>query len=254
MKIGVFDSGMGGLSVLNGLVNLFSDNEYIYVADNKYSPYGTKTDEELINRGLAIIKYFESVNTELIIIACNTMSVYLDILQKYTNIKVLGVIKPTVHYVSSLGVNEVGLIATYNTVRNKTYQNMLLDLGIKTDALNCSFLVEIVEGKSNESASLLLKENSKNNHFESLTHLILGCTHFNLLKEEIKEVLPNINLVDTTDGIINELIKMGLTKKEQVNLNPIKIYSTLDVENLQSLIKKYNLFINNKYEVNILDI
>ena len=125
MKIGVFDSGMGGLSVLNGLVNLFSDNVYIYVADNKYSPYGTKTDEELINRGLAIIKYFESVNTELIIIACNTMSVYLDILQKHTNIKVLGVIKPTVHYVSSLGVNEVGLIATYNTVRNKTYQNML---------------------------------------------------------------------------------------------------------------------------------
>ena len=105
MKIGVFDSGMGGLSVLNGLVNLFSDNEYIYVADNKYSPYGTKTDEELINRGLAIIKYFESENTELIIIACNTMSVYLDILQKHTNIKVLGVIKPTVHYVSSLGVS-----------------------------------------------------------------------------------------------------------------------------------------------------
>lgn len=254
MKIGVFDSGIGGLSVLNGLINVFSEQEYIYVADTMYSPYGIKPDEELIKRGCDIIKYFESQQVELIIIACNTMSVYLKELQKHTTIKILGVILPTVNYVYKTGIKEVGLIATNNTVKNMAYQNELSKLGIKTDALPSSFLVDIVNGDSNEEAGVAVKRRSSNNHFEELSHLILGCTHFNLVKEELKEAYPHITLVDTTYGIIEELVKLGLFKTNQINKHKLFIKTTSEVDNIQRLIVKHHLFENNLYEIGVEEI
>ena len=98
MKIGIFDSGVGGLTVLKSIYDKYPNNEYVYIGDNKNSPYGDKTKEELFNYASRIIDYFISIDIRLIVIACNTIcsNVLNELKEKYNNITLIGVIFPLI--------------------------------------------------------------------------------------------------------------------------------------------------------------
>ena len=93
--IGVFDSGVGGLTVLEELIKILPNENFIYVADQKNCPYGTKQDDELLNILINNVKYFINIDVKAIVIACNTASLYINELQKLTNIPIISVIEPT---------------------------------------------------------------------------------------------------------------------------------------------------------------
>ncbi len=192
MKIGVFDSGIGGLNVLKELINQYPKLEYLYYGDTFYLPYGEKSKEELIKLGVRIIRFFEENHVDRIVIACGTCSSLVDEYQKYTKIPIDNVIDPTVEYVKKY-YQKVALLATPATIKNGIFERKLKQEGIEVYPLSCPNFVPYLEGLSEQLDIEKELKSLQNNEYEAA---ILGCTHYPLLKEEIEKILsvPTIDM------------------------------------------------------------
>lgn len=202
MKVGVFDSGIGGLNVLKELMSNYPNIEYLYYGDTFYLPYGEKSKEELIKLGVRIIRFFEENHVDRIVIACGTCSSLVDEYQKYTRIPIDNVIDPTVEYVKK-NYQKVALLATPATIKNGIFERKLKQEGIEVYPLGCPSFVPYLEGLS--EILDIKKELSplQNKEYEAV---ILGCTHYPLLKKEIEKSLS----VPTVDmgKVLSEKIKL----------------------------------------------
>ena len=204
MRIGVFDSGLGGVNVLSNLIKKYPNNEYIYFGDTKNLPYGDKTKEELLELSNEAIDFLLTKNVDIIIIACGTISsiCYNDIKNKYS-IPIYDIISPTINYLKESNYNKIGVIGTNRTIESKIFNINNKDILMKSTPN----LVPIIENNLiNE------KENEINNTiscFKDYDILVLGCTHYPLIKPicdklgiktlDMGEILSNtINL--TNDG------------------------------------------------------
>ena len=132
MRIGVFDSGLGGINVLSCLIKKYPNNEYIYFGDTKNLPYGDKTKEELMVLASNAIDFLISKNVELIIIACGTISSNgYDELKKRYNIPLYDIISPTINYLKESDLNNIGVIGTKRTIESRIFdienKNILID-------------------------------------------------------------------------------------------------------------------------------
>ncbi|MBQ8433759.1 MAG: glutamate racemase [Clostridia bacterium] len=192
--IALFDSGIGGLTVLQSVVEVLPNENYVYLADNAFFPYGVKSYHELEKRIKIITKYLVSLDAKAIVIACNTASLHLEAIKKIAKIPVVDVITPTCNKVFGVTQNnKVCLLATDATVRSQRYQQILQNRGIDVVAVGCSDFVPLAENGSYESAwadDIICQKLSgvTNENFDTV---ILGCTHFGLLKESITQVLGN---------------------------------------------------------------
>ena len=226
IRIGIFDSGIGGITVLKELLNKYPNNEYIYYGDIKNLPYGEKTKEELLKLGKNIIEFLEKENVELIIIACGTCSSLVDEYRRMTKIPIIDVITPTVEYVKN-NYKKVGLIATNSTITNGTFKRKLQDNGNMMVDVSCpSFVpyIEKIEEYLNIEELSLLKE-------QSLDIVILGCTHYPLIKEKIEEYL-NIKTINMGKCLVNKInLKSGIKSK-------ITIYLSKEKENSKKMIEE----------------
>lgn len=204
--IGVFDSGIGGLTVLNDLINHFPNQNFLYLADLKNSPYGIKTKEELVNIVNDNIDYLIGKGVYAIIIACNTAST-IEIKNK--EIPIFKIIEPTAK-IANKKAKKVGILATNYTIASKTYEQFL---DIPSIGIMCSEFVEVVEeGLMNTRESLEIIRNKVECLEGLVDHVILGCTHFNLLTSDIKKILPNIKIIDSSLSIseeIKDIIRSG---------------------------------------------
>ena len=194
MKIGIFDSGIGGLTILKELLNLKPNNHYIYYGDNINLPYGDKPKEELIKIGDKIVNYFINNSVDLVIIACGTMSSVID-KSKY-NIKIIDIIEPVIGYLNDLNINGVALLGTTRTIEEGVFKSGLESLNIKVYDKACPKLPLIIEGKLDDNLDMILYEylnDLKDNDFD---YVVLGCTHFPLIEKEIVNYLnrPAINI------------------------------------------------------------
>ena len=198
MRIGVFDSGIGGLTVLKELINKYPNNEYIYFGDILNIPYGTKTKEELLVLADKIINFLISKKVELIIIACGTISsnIYSEIKDKY-NIEIIDILSPTINYLKNQNYYKVGVLATPMTAKSLYFEKHLSNV----KSVGCPKLVPLIEsGKINETDKYI-KEYL--NELTDVQAIVLGCTHYPVLIPVIRKYssLPLINmgkcLVDT---------------------------------------------------------
>ena len=213
MKIGVFDSGVGGLTVLKELLRY--PNEYYYFGDNINVPYGTKTKYELQILSSKIIDFLLSKNVDMIIIACGTISanIYEYLKNKY-DIPIYDIISPTLEY-----------------LKNKTYYTFATSMTCKSKIFNnsieCPLLVPLIE--NNQNATKELKEYL--NSIPNNSNLVLGCTHYPILTEEILTLRPDLNLIN-----------MGKILSDKLNLEShelkIRLYFSKVDHNLISNIEK----------------
>ena len=119
--IGIFDSGIGGLTVLKELEERLPNENFIYFGDTLNFPYGEKTKEEIIQFSIKNVNYLIEQDVKAIIIACGTAtSQSLDVLKDKFDIPIIGIIEPTVNYVKSLGLKKIGVIATTGTIRSRS--------------------------------------------------------------------------------------------------------------------------------------
>ena len=211
--IGVFDSGVGGLSVLKKLVSALPYENYVYFGDTARVPYGEKSKQELIDFAKEILDWYQGLGVKAVLMACNTSSaVTLDVLKDYYDFPVLGLINPTAKHIASLDAKKVGIIATSATVNSKAYSNAIKNKNKDIDVLQvaCPGLVEIVEsGKvhSSESRKIIASylEPLVENNVEKI---VLGCTHYPFLKDVIESILGKQNmLVDPADALVKAAVE-----------------------------------------------
>lgn len=229
--IGVMDSGVGGLTTVKELQKLISTENLIYFGDNKNVPYGNKTEEEIIHLTRGAIEFLISEGAKVIAVACNTISTIIDKIAADYDVKIIKVIDPVVDYIkNSLNVDKVGLIATNFTVKSGYYDKMLGN--IKVYGKGSPELAAMVDsGKiDREEAKRVIRI-----HMEDvlraggdIKHVILGCTHYPIIKDIFEECYPEINFInpayEQAVAVINHLKEKSLLKDEDAG--SFKVYTT----------------------------
>lgn len=234
LPIGVFDSGVGGLTVLEELKKMMPNEDYIYVADQGNCPYGTKSDEEIKKCVINVVKFLCEQNVKAIVIACNTASNFINDIKKEITIPIFSVIEVTADCAIKTTKNKrVGVIATNTTIKKGKYKEILEKNKITSFNIPCSNFVEIVEENRIDSPSTqqIIDEKLIELKNEDIDTLIYGCTHFSLLEKPIKKVLGNINYISSGLPMGIELSRY-LTENNMLTIKNkngvIKIYTTGD--------------------------
>ena len=213
--IGVFDSGLGGLTILNQLNQDFPDYQFIYFGDTAHLPYGTKSNKSIISFCEDIVDFLISKGASIIIIACHSASaVAIDHLKNRYSIPIIDVIQPSIQ--SSLDVaknKSICILGTSTTITSQTYSQNIHNLSdnIITHEIACPLFVPIVEEGLEDSkiANLVTKMYLEPLSSLYIDTLILGCTHYPMLINTIKEIISdNIIIIDTGIAISNELKKI----------------------------------------------
>ena len=146
--IGIFDSGVGGITVLKEIYKQLPNEHLIYLGDTKNFPYGNKSKEEIIKFAIQNVEYLIKKNVKIIVIACGTAtSQAIEILQNKFEIPIMGIIEPTVEYVKNKTYNKIGVIATEGTIRNGAWENKLKEKIQNIEVINkaCPMLATIAE-------------------------------------------------------------------------------------------------------------
>ncbi len=222
MSIGIFDSGIGGLTVFKAILKDFPDADIFYLGDTARVPYGNKSKETIIRYSLECATFLKkNFDINLLIVACNTASSYaVETLKNYLNIPVIDVINPGVEYALQVSkTKKIGVIGTQATIRSGSYQKLLQKNGAKVYSKPCPLFVPLVEeGRiKGQITRLIIKDYLQEIIDEGIDTLILGCTHYPLLKEEILNLYPYLNIVDSTNTINNYIKKFSVSLQNNSN-------------------------------------
>lgn len=220
LPIGVFDSGIGGLTVLNALENSLPNEQFIYLGDTARLPYGTKSADTILRYAEQNVAHLLEFGVKMLVIACNTASaVALTSLQRqFPNIPIIGVIKPgAIAACQTTRSGYIAVIGTESTIRQRAYQEAIAEIHAKATiaAKSCSLFVplaeegwvdgEITVAICRHYLEPLLKEHP------GIDCLLLGCTHFPVLLPALRQVLPDhIQIIDsahTTAKTVTEQLR-----------------------------------------------
>lgn len=236
-KIGVFDSGIGGLVILKALRTKLPKYDYEYYGDTKNLPYGDKSQKEIFNFTIKGVKYLEKKGCTLIIIACNTASakalrkIQKEWLPKHSPfLKVLGMIVPTVEFLDKSDFPAL-LIATKSTVNSNVYGKELKKIfpNVKLTNLATPHLVPLIEKGDVVNAVEYVKR-ALNKSLGSKKTLVLGCTHYPLIASEVQTAFPKLTIIDQTEivpkALENYLTRHKVLHKELSRGGQVNIYFT----------------------------
>lgn len=221
--IGVFDSGVGGLTVVRELLRQLPYEDIIYFGDTARVPYGIKSKETVIRFSIENILFLLKHEVKLICVACNTVSsVALPVIKNHFKVPIVGVINPGVREAVYATQNKcIGVIGTRGTIRSRTYENQIvqLDPDIKVVATTCPLFVPFVEEGwlSGRVVMDVARTYLKPLRDAKADTVILGCTHYPLLKPVIKQALgKNVNLIDSAKQVAME-VKRILSAEGMLN-------------------------------------
>lgn len=228
--IGVFDSGYGGLTILREMRKLMPQYDYLYLGDNARTPYGTRSFDVVYEFTLQAVRYLFEQGCYLVILACNTASakalrtIQQNDLPKLDRLhRVLGVIRPTVEVIDGISKSRhVGIMATPGTIRSKTYEleiaKLFPDIIVTGEA--CPMWVPLVENEEYNSpgADYFVRERIESllSRDPLIDSIILGCTHYPLLLNKIRQFTPdNIQIIEQGNYVAQSL-KDYLTRHQEI--------------------------------------
>jgi glutamate racemase len=210
--IGIFDSGVGGLTVLKALRERMPGEQFLYLGDTARLPYGTKTSDTVRRYSLNAAAHLNHYEVKLLVVACNTASSSaLDAVAAASPVPVVGVVQPGVRTALLTGANKIGVIGTEGTIRSAAYQTALAGLGsaVEVRALPCPLFVPLAEegwGDHPVTDQIAL------HYLKPLLEwgaqaMILGCTHYPLLRPSLHRVVgPTVHLVDSASAVAEAVI------------------------------------------------
>lgn len=252
--IGVFDSGLGGLSVLKKFLSDLPGYRYIYLGDSARVPYGNKSSETIYNYTIEAVDFLFRQNCHLVIIACNTASAQaLRRLQQewlpyhYPDHRVLGVIKPLAEAAANNNYQRVGIIGTTATINSKSYPREIKELNskIKIYSQRAPLLVPLIEeGRiNNPETKLILKSYLAPLQKKKIDSLILACTHYPHLEKEIKKIVSKNVAIPDTGKIIAASLKDYLSRHLELKITKAKtscvFYTTDNSKMFKYLAEKF---------------
>ena len=206
--IGVFDSGFGGLTVLKALLELIPEADYLYFGDTARLPYGSKSAETVAKYAVEAANFLEQRGAQLLVIACNTATALaLDRITAAAGVPVVGVVEPGAESASAVSKNrKVAVVGTEATVSSHAYLKALEPRGIEAREKACPLLVPLVEEgwvehPVTEQIARIYLDEVFGDGFQSADVLLLGCTHYPLIKATLQRVAPgNVTIVDSAES------------------------------------------------------
>ena len=232
--IGLFDSGIGGISILEKLKQLLPNENFIYLADNRNCPYGSKSKKEIISLSKKNCEKLIELNCKIIIIACNTSTTNsIKKLREIIAIPIIGIepgLKPAIHYTKT---KNIGILATEKTLGSKLFfetlnQNRIDDIHIH-EQIGYE-LVNLIEEGSHSKQNLykILEKYLVPMINKKIDCLLLGCTHYNHIKDIIEEIIPvDIKIVDTITPVnkrVLNILKSNNILNKSTKKRTIKIF------------------------------
>jgi glutamate racemase len=214
LKIGIIDSGIGGLTVLHQAMRLLPNEDYLFYADTDHVPYGEKTKEEIICYTDGAVRFLLEKGAKAIVVACNTAtSVAIDELRRRYDIPLLGIepaVKPAVEECDG---RRILVIATPVTVREEKLKNLIarVDESHLVDLLAMPKLVHFAEAGEFRSPEVTayLRSRFTGCDLEQYSSLVLGCTHFNYFKDTLSEIFPQtVDFLDGSEGTARHLAEV----------------------------------------------
>lgn len=225
--IAFFDSGIGGLTVLNKVKQILPNENFLYYGDTLHMPYGEKTKEELLEYSHNIFKFFEQQGAKAVVMACNTTSsvIFEDVKDKY-NFKLYPIVQSVSKILAELNVKNLGIFATKATIESCAYQNEIAKYNSKINVFGqyCSKWVHIVEENSMDNPENIdiIKSDFEKMMLNSPDKVVLGCTHYPFLINILTKFGPRDLFIDPAISFA-EFIKADMAKSDLLcsdNKNP----------------------------------
>lgn len=227
MNIGVFDSGLGGLSVFREVITKLPEYNFIYLGDNARVPYGGRSRDMIYQFTKDAVDFLFKNNCQIVILACNTSTaVGLVQLQHehlpdtYPDRRILGVILPVAEHIASESIQRIGIMATRATVASESYPKQIKKLAPKTQIFQvaCPLLTPMIEEDEMEweGFDLLLKKYLHPLLVRKIDGLILGSTHYGLVSNKIKKYLPNSVKIISQGQVTAEKLKAYLKRHPEI--------------------------------------
>lgn len=255
--IGFFDSGVGGLTVLDKVKKLLPDENYIFIGDTIHVPYGDKTKEELFEYSTDILNYFKERNCKAVVMACNTTSsvVYNDIKDKY-DFKLYPVVQSVAKVLSNLNIERLGVFATKATINSNSYNNEIAKYNkkIKVCGQYCPQWVNIVENNliNNKESTETVKNDLKKMLENNPQKIVLGCTHYPYLLPVLTKFASEEMFIDPAiylaEYIFNDLKNNNLINTSTTN----KIEEFYSTSNPEKFKESGKMFYDIKNEVKLI--
>jgi glutamate racemase len=245
--IGIFDSGVGGISVLKHIHVLLPHEDLIYLADSKYAPYGNKTAQEITQRCLILSDDLLQKNVKAIVVACNTATAAaIDQLRDTFDIPIIGM-EPAVKPAAEASKNGViGVLATVGTLKSAQFAALLESYGrnVKVVTQGCVGLVECIERGELDApeTKALIRQYTAPLLAEGADTIVLGCTQYPFVKQVIQEIVGDkITLIDTGVAVAKQL-KRQLEEKSSLSTSQqkgnVSFWTNSELENAEQVIEK----------------
>jgi glutamate racemase len=245
--IGIFDSGVGGISVLKHIHALLPHEHLMYVADSLYAPYGNKTVEEITARCMILADFLMSQNVKALVVACNTATAAaIDELRETFDIPIIGM-EPAVKPAAEASKNGIiGVLATVGTLKSAQFAALLESYGrnVKVVTQACVGLVECIERGELDTpeTKALIRQYAAPLLAEGADTIVLGCTHYPFLKHVIQEIVGDkITLIDTGAAVAkqlkNKLEEKGLLSTSQQKAE-VHFWTNSEAENAEQVTEK----------------
>jgi glutamate racemase len=222
--IGIFDSGVGGLTVAHAIKQILPGESIIYFGDTAHLPYGDKSAESISYYSHRITEFLLEHDSKVVLVACNSASASaFDSLRKDFRDKtiLLDVIDPVVEYISTRNFNKIGVIGTKRTISSGTYEEKLRKKSLATQVISLAtpLLVPMIEEGFifDDISNAILRTYLSNESLSGIQALILGCTHYPIIKNQISKIFNfNIEVIDSA-RIVSMILREELEKKGLLN-------------------------------------
>jgi glutamate racemase len=203
--IGIFDSGVGGLSIWKEISQLLPQESTIYLADSKNAPYGDKTKDEIVRLSAKNTEHLLSFGCKLIVVACNTATTNaISYLRSHYSVPFIGIEPATKPAAIATKTGKIGILATKGTLASELFLNTSAKYRGEIEIIETigTGLVPIIESGATEKAKSLLEDYLTPMVEQGIDNLVLGCTHYPFLIDLIKEIIPNhINIIDSGEPV-----------------------------------------------------
>ena len=244
-NIGIFDSGIGGVTVLKEIIKLLPNENYIYFGDSKNAPYGVKSTKEIRDLTFKAVEFLISKGIKGLVVACNTATsaAVRELRTVYPDMPLVG-IEPAIKPAVELGRDgKILIMATPMTIKQDKFKLLLDKYKDKAEIvpIPCAGLMEFIESGVLDGIELeyYLKEKLSDYSSENVSSVVLGCTHYPFVKDSISKILgKNVEVIDGGEGTARE-IKRRLAEKNLLNTNTtkgkIEIYNSLGEDKIIDL-------------------
>jgi len=224
-KIGVFDSGLGGIFIANSIRKRLPAYDYMFLGDTLHLPYGRRSDDAIYDLSEKAMRYLFAQGCDLVIVACNTASVSAlrrlqqgFLAREFPDKRILGVIVPTLEVAIEQGAHKIGLLATQRTVHSNIYEIELQKINPKVElySVPSPLLVPLIEHEGEKYYDLVLKDYMQPLLDAKIESLILGCTHYVALKDNLRRMTNGKVQLISQDDIIPEKLADYLNRHPEM--------------------------------------